>query len=105
MDSGEIDRGLFGSRMGELLRLVMILPILIPEFKLGAPVYPKRFFPLIELLDLACPVKALIVTALIEGNFFLLFPLEQRVVTIGAVVLGLLLESPLRLKECPADLA
>jgi len=43
VDSGKIDRGLFGSRMGELVRLVTILPILIPEFKLGAPVYPKRF--------------------------------------------------------------
>jgi len=105
VDSGKIDRGLFGSRMGELVRLVTILPILIPEFKLGASLYPKGLFALIELLDLACPVKALIVTALIEGQLFLLFPLEQGVVTIGAVVLGLLLESPLGLEECAADLA
>ncbi len=76
VDSGEIDSGLFGAGRGEFVRLVMILPILIPEFKLGASFGPQRFFSLIELFDLACPVKALIVTALIEGNLFLLFPLE-----------------------------
>jgi hypothetical protein len=99
VDFGEVDGRGFGFRRGELVRLVMIFPILIAEFKLGASFYPQGFFSPIELLDLACAVKALIVTAFIEGDFFLLFPLKQGVVTIGAVVLGLSLGSLMRLEE------
>jgi len=47
-----------------------------------------------------------IVTALVEGHFFFLFPGEESVLAIGAVVLGLsLAESFLLLKEFSADLA
>jgi hypothetical protein len=47
-----------------------------------------------------------IVGALVDGHFFSLFPGEEGVVAVGAVVLGLILaESFLLLKEFAADLA
>lgn len=47
-----------------------------------------------------------IVTALIDGHFFSLFPGEEGVVAVGAVVLGFALaESFFLLKEFAADLA
>jgi hypothetical protein len=47
-----------------------------------------------------------IVTALVDGHFFSLFPREEGVVAIGAVVLCFAWAEPfLLLKEFPADLA
>jgi hypothetical protein len=47
-----------------------------------------------------------IVAALVDGHFFSLFPGEEGVLAVGAVVLCLALaESFLLLKEFPADLA
>lgn len=47
-----------------------------------------------------------VVAALINGHFFFLFPGEEGVLAVGAVVLGLTLaESFLLLKELAADLA
>jgi hypothetical protein len=47
-----------------------------------------------------------IIAALVDGHFFSLFPGEEGVLAVGAVVLCLALaESFLLLKELPADLA
>ena len=47
-----------------------------------------------------------VVTALVDGDFFSLFPGEEGVVAVGAVVLGFTLaESFFLLKEFAADLA
>ena len=107
MDSGQIDDGLFRSGMGQLMGLVMILPILIAEFKLGVSFCYKRFFPLIKLRHLSCPVRTMIIAALVEGDLFPLFPGKQGMVTVRAVVLGLfpLLESLTYLKKGVTDLA
>ena len=87
--------------------LVMILPILIGEFKLGASFRYKRLLPLIKLSHLSCPVRTMIIAALVEGDFFSLFPGKQGMVTVRAVVLGLfsLLESLTHLKKGVTDLA
>ena len=106
MDFGQIDGGLIGSGMGQFMRLVMIFPVLIGEFKLGAAFLGQCHFPLIKLSHPSCPVGAMIVAALVDGHFFSLFPGEEGVVAVGAVVLGLALaESFFLLKELFAYLA
>jgi hypothetical protein len=87
--------------------LVMILPILIGEFKLGASFGYKRLLPLIKLTHPSCPMRTMIIAALVEGDLFSLFPGKQGMVTVRAVVLGLfsLLESLIHLKKGVTDLA
>lgn len=76
MDSGQIDGRLFGLGMGELMGLVMILPILIGEFKLRVSLGDKPLFPRIKLGHVSCPVRTMIIAALVEGDLFFLFPSE-----------------------------
>ena len=52
MDSGQIDGGLFGSGMGQLMGLVVVLPVLVGELKLGTPFLGQCLFPLVEFIDL-----------------------------------------------------
>ena len=52
MDSGQIDGGLFGSGMGQLMGLVMVFPVLIGELKLGTAFFGQCLFLLVELMDL-----------------------------------------------------
>ena len=88
------------------MRLVVVLPVLVGEFELRAPFLGQDLFPLVEFIDLPYPMGTGIVTALVEGHFFSLFPGEEGVVAVGAVVLGFTLaESFLLLKEFAADLA
>ena len=44
MDSGQIDGGLFGSGMGKLMGLVVVLPVLVGELKLGTAFGYKQQF-------------------------------------------------------------
>ena len=86
--------------------LVMVLSVLVRELKLRASFLGQGFFSLVEFIDLPYPMGTGIVTALVEGHFFFLFPGEEGVVAVGAVVLGFGLAEPfLLLKEFPADLA
>ena len=107
MDSGQIDGWLLRFGMGKLMGLVMILPILVAEFNLGASFRYKRLLPLIKLFHLSCPVRAMIIAALVDGEFFPLFPGKEGMVTVRAVVLGLfsLLESLTCLEKGVTDLA
>jgi len=107
VDSGQIDVGLFRLGMGQLMGLVMILPILVAEFKLGASFRYKRLLPVVKLPHLSCTVRTMIIAALVEGDLFPLFPIEQGMVTVRAVVFGFsfLLESLIGLKKSVTDLA
>jgi hypothetical protein len=74
VDSGQVDGRMLGPGMGKLAGLVMIFPILIADFELGASFGPKGLFLLIELCDLACSMSTPIIATLVDGNLFSLFP-------------------------------
>jgi hypothetical protein len=74
VDSGQIDGGLLRTGMGQFMGLVMILPILIGEFKLRASFRDKPFFPFIKHSHPSCPVRTMIIAAFVEGDLFFLFP-------------------------------
>ena len=71
--------------------LVMVLPVLVGELKLRTSFLGQCLFPLVEFIDLPYPMGTGIVAALVDGHFFSLFPGEEGVVAVGAVVLGLCL--------------
>ena len=52
VDGPQIDGRLLGLREGKLMGLVVILPILIGELKLGTPFLGQCLFPLVEFIDL-----------------------------------------------------
>jgi hypothetical protein len=60
--------------MSQLMGLVMVFPVLIGELKLGAAFFGQCLFLFIELSYPPCPVRAMIVAALVDRHFFLLFP-------------------------------
>jgi len=96
----------FGLREGKLVGLVVVLAVLVGELKLRASFLGQCLFPLVEFIDHPYPMGTGIVAALVEGHFFSLFPCEEGVVAVGAVVLCLSLAEPfLRLKPIPADFA
>jgi hypothetical protein len=86
--------------------LEVVLPILVGELKLRASLLGQGLFPLVKFIDLPDPMGAGVVAALVDGHFFSLFPGEEGVLAVGAVVLGFTLaESFFQLKEFTADLA
>ncbi len=106
MDGPQIDGRLFGLGEGKLVGLVMVLPVLVGELKLRASFLGQCLFSLVEFIDLPYPMGTGIVAAFVDGHFFSLFPGEEGVVAVGAVVLGLALaESFFLLKAFPADFA
>jgi hypothetical protein len=106
VDGPQIHDRLFGLGEGKLVGLVMVLPVLVGELKLRASFLDQGLFSLVEFIDLPYPMGTGIVTALVEGYFFSLFPGEEGVVAVGAVVFGLCLAEPFfLLEEFPADLA
>ena len=86
--------------------LVVIPPVLVGELKLRASFLGQCLFPLVEFIDLPYPMGTGIVTAFVDGHFFSLFPGEEGVLAVGAVVLCFsLAEAFLLLKPLSADLA
>ncbi len=91
-----------GKRMG----LVMVLPVLVGELKLRTSFLGQCLFRLVEFIDVAYPMGAVVVAALVDGHFLSLFPGEEGMLAVGAIVLGFsLAESFFLLKELAADLA
>ena len=106
VDGPQIDGRLSGLREGKLVGLVVVLPVLIRELKLRAPFLGQRHFPLVEFIHVPYPMGTGIVAALVDGHFFSLFPGEEGVLAVGAVVFCLTLaESFFLLKEFAAELA
>ncbi len=106
VDGPQIDGRLFGLREGKLVGLVVVLPVLVGQLKLRTPFFGQCLFPFVQFIDLAYPMGTGIVTALVDGHFFSLFPREEGVVAVGAVVLCFSLAEPFHLlKPFPADLA
>jgi len=106
VDGPQIDGRLLGLREGKLMGLIVILPVLVGEFKLRASFFGQCLFPLIEFIYVPYSMGTGIVTALIDRHLFSVFPGEEGVLAIGAVVLCFALaESFLLLKPFTADLA
>jgi len=106
VDSPEIDGRLFRFGKINLMRLVVVLPVLVRELELRTPLLGQGLFPLVELINLPYPMGAGVVTALIDGHFFPLLPGEEGALAIGAVVLCLALAEPfVLLKPLSADFA
>ena len=106
MDGPQIDGRLLRLREGKLMGLVVILPVLVGELKLRTPFWGQILFPLVEFIEVAYSMGTGIVAAFVDGHFLSLFPGEEGVLAVGAVVLGLSwAESFLLLKEFPAELA
>jgi hypothetical protein len=88
------------------MRLVVVLPVLVGELELRTPLLDQRLFSLVEFIDLPYAMRAGIVAALVDSDFFSLLPGEEGVLAVGAVVLGLsVAEAFLLLKPFTTDLA
>lgn len=106
VDGPQIDDRLYRLREGKLVGLVVILPVLVGELKLRASFLGQCLFWFVEFIDVAYPMGAVVIAALVDGHFFSLFPGEEGVLAVGAVILGFsLAESFFLLKELAADLA
>jgi len=106
VDGPQIDGRLFGLREGKLMGLVVVLPVLVGELKLRTSFLGQCLFPLVQFIHVPYPMGTGIVAALVDGHFFSLFPGEEGVLAVGAVVLCLTLaESFLLLEPFSAELA
>ena len=94
MDGPQIDGRLFGLRDGKLLGLVVVLSVLVGEFKLRTPFLGQCLFAFVQFIQVPYPMGTGIVAALIDGHFFSLFPGEEGVLAVGAVVLCFALAEP-----------
>lgn len=106
VDGPQINGRVFRLREGKLVGLVVVLSVLVGELKLRTSFLGQSLFPLVEFIDVPYPMDTGIVGALVDGHFFSLFPGEEGVLAVGAVVLGFpLAESFLLLKEFSTDFA
>jgi hypothetical protein len=106
VDGPQIDDRLLRLGKGKLVGLVVIFAVLVGELKLRTSFLGQGLFTLVEFVDLSYSMGTGIVAAFIDGHFLPVFPGEEGVLAVGAVVFGLSwAESFLLLKEVPADLA
>jgi hypothetical protein len=107
VDGPQIDGWLLGFGKGKFVGLVMVLPVLVTQFKLRAPFLEERLFPLVQLSHLLYAVGTGIVTAFVDGHLFPLFPGKEGMLAVGTIIGGLsaLAEPLFQLEELPADLA
>jgi len=106
VDGPQIDGRVLGLREGNLMGLVVVLSVLVGELKLRTSFLGQCLFPLVQFIHVPYPMGTGIVAALVDGHFFSLFPGEEGMVAVGAVVLCFTLEEPfLLLKPFAADFA
>jgi hypothetical protein len=93
--------------MIKFIRSEVILPVLIVEFELGTFLLHKRPFSRIEFGDGLDAVRTIIVRALVDGHFLLMFPSKESKTAIRAEELRLFTgsESLLHLEQKRTDLA
>jgi len=106
VDGPQIDGRVLGLREGNLMGLVVVLSVLVGELKLRTSFLGQCLFPLVQFIHVPYPMGTGIVAALVDGHFFSLFPGEEGMVAVGAVVLCFTLAEPfLLLKPFAADFA
>jgi len=67
---------------------VMILPVLIAEFKLGRSFFLKRSFGSIKIIKGLSAMKAVIIAAFIDSDIFAHFPFKEGAIAIRAEEFG-----------------
>jgi len=82
----KLDDRLLRAGVHKFLGFVMVLPVLIAEFKLRASLLLQRTFSRVELRKRLDTMPAAVVAALIERDLFPDFPAEERVIAVGAEV-------------------
>jgi hypothetical protein len=87
--------------------IVMILPVVVAEFKLRAEFITDKTFGRVELVESLGAMPAVIIAALIDGDLCTVFPFKEGMMAVWAVVFGCIIfaESFIELKEVIADLA
>jgi len=91
----------------EFTGFVMVLPVLIAEFKLRAKFFLDNAFSRIKLIESLNAMGAVIITAFINSNLFTFFPLKECMMAIRAEVFGFIVftEPLVKLKQVVTDLA
>lgn len=99
--------GLEGGGMLKFRGIVMILPVVVAEFKLRAEFITDKAFSRVELVESLGAMLAVIITAFIDGDLCTVFPLKEGMMAVWAVVLGFIIftESSMELKKVIADFA
>ena len=62
--------------MDQFSRSVMVFPILVGEFKLGASFFREVLFCIREFIYIPYAVETVVIAALVDGDLFSLFPGE-----------------------------
>ncbi len=86
--------------MLEFIGFVMVLPVLIAEFKLRTELFSYKAFSRTKLIESLNAMGAVIITAFINSNLFTFFPLKERMMAIRAEVFRFIVftESLVKLK-------
>lgn len=93
--------------MLKFIGMVMILPVLVAEFKLRAEFITDNTLSRVKLVHGLNAMLAVIITAFIEGDFFTVFPLKEGMMAVWAKKFSfiVLAESFIELKKVIADFA
>ena len=93
--------------MLKFIGMVMILPVLVAEFKLRAEFITYKTLSRVKLVHGLNAMLAVIITAFIEGDLFTVFPLKEGMMAVWAIIFSfiVLAESFIELKKVIADFA
>ena len=93
--------------MLKFIGMVMILPVLVAELKLGAEFITDKTLSRVKLVHGLNAMLAVIITAFIEGDLFTVFPLKEGIMAVWAIIFSfiVLAESFIELKKVIADFA
>lgn len=85
---GEIHSCLSWFGVFNLFRCEVILSVLVIEFEVGGAELLHHSFGRVEFFEVLTPARTIWITALINGDVILLFPVVEGVVAIGAKKIG-----------------
>ena len=93
--------------MKKFIGMVMILPVLVAELKLGAELITDKTLSRVKLVHGLNAMLAVIITAFIDGDLFTVFPLKEGMMAVWAIIFSCIIfaESFIELKEVIADFA
>jgi hypothetical protein len=88
MDFREVDVGFIRLRVEQLVGFVMVLSVLVIKFKLRGARFLNETFSGVKFIESLNAVRAIIITAFIDGDLFAIFPPKEGMVAIRAKELG-----------------
>jgi len=72
--------------MLKFIGMVMILPVLVAEFKLRAEFITDKTLSRVKLVHGLNAMLAVIITAFKEGDLFTMFPLKEGMMAVWAII-------------------